>query len=214
MAQSILDLLGTLLPNTPTNDLQDLLQRLPMLTPVHFAKGDNIYYKGQAVSQLFILQSGLARVFDYEQDNEVNLRFLCDGSVVMPFYDVAVYWQQSNTAIQPAISSQPSYLTHPLHACIARDTAQCLTACTGLTLSLAAIEDLEHWTMRIKLELALRHYKSMENRLRMLQLKSAKQRYQSFFATMPNQIVHHIPSLQIASYLGVTPETLSRIRQK
>ncbi|MDO5767915.1 MAG: Crp/Fnr family transcriptional regulator [Psychrobacter sp.] len=212
MAQSMLDLLAILLPNTPINNLEDLLQRLPLLTPVHFAKGDNIYYKGQAASQLFILQSGLVRVFDYEQDNEVNLRFLCDGSVVMPFYDVAIYWQQINTAIQPAISNRPSCFTHPLPACIARDTAQCLTACTGFMLSLAAIEELGDWAMSLKLELALRHYKSMENRLRMLQLKSAKQRYQSFVATMPDQIVHHIPSLQIASYLGITPETLSRIR--
>ena len=212
MAQSILDLLAILLPNISINNLEDLLERLPLLTPVNFAKGDNIYYKGQAVSQLFILQSGLVRVFDYEQDNEVNLRFLCDGSVVMPFYDVAIYWQQINTAIQPTISNRPSCFTHPLRACIARDTAQCLTACTGFMLSLAAIEELGDWAMSLKLELALRHYKSMENRLRMLQLKSAKQRYQSFVATMPDQIVHHIPSLQIASYLGITPETLSRIR--
>lgn len=214
----MLSLLTTLLPNYPASELIALMTLMPTPTRVNYAKEDDIYYKGQETSQLFILQSGLVRVFDYEQDQEVNLRFLCDGSVVMPFYDVAILWQQLN--LSNHCSSKESLTFEPFQhskvklTCSARDTAQCLTACTGFNLSLTDLEQLAGWTARIKLELALRHYKSMEERLRMLQLKSAKQRYQSFVATMPDPIVDSIPSVQVASYLGITPETLSRVRNQ
>ena len=42
---------------------------------------------------------------------------------------------------------------------------------------------------------------------------SAEERYKSFFETYP-EIVQRVPQHMIASYLGITPETLSRLRAK
>jgi len=42
---------------------------------------------------------------------------------------------------------------------------------------------------------------------------SAEERYSDFLATYPN-IVQRVPQHMLASYLGITPETLSRIRAK
>ena len=43
--------------------------------------------------------------------------------------------------------------------------------------------------------------------------KSAKERYETLLAEKPN-LVLRVPSIYIASYLGITPETLSRIKTK
>ncbi|HZI52718.1 MAG TPA: Crp/Fnr family transcriptional regulator, partial [Chitinophagaceae bacterium] len=42
---------------------------------------------------------------------------------------------------------------------------------------------------------------------------TAEERYSDFLETYPN-IVQRVPQHMLASYLGITPETLSRIRRK
>jgi Mn-dependent DtxR family transcriptional regulator len=42
---------------------------------------------------------------------------------------------------------------------------------------------------------------------------SAKERYLEFMATYPS-IAQRVPQWMVASYLGVSPETISRIRKK
>jgi CRP-like cAMP-binding protein len=42
---------------------------------------------------------------------------------------------------------------------------------------------------------------------------SAEERYQNFLETYPS-IAQRVPQHMLASYLGVSPETLSRIRKK
>lgn len=195
MPEIMLKLLNSLLPKYSPEQRQALLADMPSLTTVQFDKGDTIYHRGSHVHKVFILVSGLVRVFDIEDHHEVNLRFLCDSSVVMPFYAAIDHW-------------------HLETDCIATETAQCITRCSGYWLPLSYLSGASTWGAAIQLELALRHYKSMEERLRMIQLKTAAQRYDCFVRTMPSQIVEHMPSVQVASYLGITPETLSRVRHQ
>lgn len=201
----MLDLLATLLPQYPPAQLSDLLADLTNLVPVQFAKGDNIYHSGQHVHKILVLSSGLVRVFDIQSHHEVNLRFLCDASIILPFYAAIDHWRFGKD-------------------CIATETAQCITGCEGYWLPLSylmasqpnhPVQSLKvNWGQIIQLEIALRHYKSIEERLRMIQLKTAAQRYQCFKNTMPSKIVDDMPSMQVASYLGITPETLSRVRHQ
>jgi CRP/FNR family transcriptional regulator, anaerobic regulatory protein len=53
----------------------------------------------------------------------------------------------------------------------------------------------------------------LEERLRALQFTSAQERYNFILAQYP-QIIQRVPQHQLASYLGISPETLSRIRGK
>jgi CRP-like cAMP-binding protein len=46
----------------------------------------------------------------------------------------------------------------------------------------------------------------------MLMSSSAIERYEHFVKTYPN-IVQRVPQKMIASYLGITPEALSRVRK-
>ena len=56
-------------------------------------------------------------------------------------------------------------------------------------------------------------YIGLQKRLLQNISSSAEERYQSFLDTYPH-LVNRLPQTQIASYLGITPEFLSRLRSK
>ena len=59
----------------------------------------------------------------------------------------------------------------------------------------------------------LRRLNKMQNRIVMLMSSSAKERYEHFIKTYPN-ITQRVPLKMVASYLGITPEALSRVRNE
>ena len=56
-------------------------------------------------------------------------------------------------------------------------------------------------------------YLAMQKRLTSIISSSLEERYANFIALYPN-IVQRVPQHMIASYMGLTPETLSRIRRR
>jgi len=64
---------------------------------------------------------------------------------------------------------------------------------------------------RIELTRLLRRIGVLQKRVLMLMSASAKERYQEFIATYPG-LQQRVSQRLIASYLGITPEALSRIR--
>jgi len=63
------------------------------------------------------------------------------------------------------------------------------------------------------LEPILRRLNKMQNRIVMLMSSSAKERYEHFIETYPS-ITQRVPLKMVASYLGITPEALSRVRNE
>ena len=57
-----------------------------------------------------------------------------------------------------------------------------------------------------------RHSAAKDERIVSTLSASAEERYLQFLATYPS-IVQRVPQMMLASYLGITPETLSRIRK-
>lgn len=53
----------------------------------------------------------------------------------------------------------------------------------------------------------------MQNRIRMLLSASAQERYLEFIEMYPD-ILQRVPQTMVASYLGITPESLSRVRKE
>jgi len=56
-------------------------------------------------------------------------------------------------------------------------------------------------------------YLAMQRRLTSVMSSSLEERYEYFTSLYPN-IVQRVPQHMIASYMGLTPETLSRIRRR
>lgn len=55
--------------------------------------------------------------------------------------------------------------------------------------------------------------RSLQNRIMMLLSENAEERYLQFTTTYPDVLLR-VPQLMVASYLGITPESLSRVRKE
>jgi CRP-like cAMP-binding protein len=161
-----------------------------MARPARVPRGEHLFRPPEVCRRLFFMARGLVRSYYLFDDKEVNLRLICDGSAVLPLTSL--------------IMQEP-----------AQEHIQCLADAEGWWLSLDAMlrpESAPAWEP-LRRVLAERHYLSMERRLLTIQYKSAAQRWEYFRRTMEPRIVAETPVMHIASYLGVTPESLSRIRR-
>lgn len=57
------------------------------------------------------------------------------------------------------------------------------------------------------------HIRHLQNRIHMLLSSNAEERYLEFVAMYPD-ILLRVPQTMVASYLGITPESLSRVRKE
>lgn len=57
------------------------------------------------------------------------------------------------------------------------------------------------------------HIRHLQNRILMLLRASAEERYLEFIEMYPD-ILLRVPQIMVASYLGITPESLSRVRKE
>lgn len=169
----------------------DVALMKPYLRPGAWEPGEPLFREGEICRDVVLLGSGLVRAYYIHEAREVNLRFLCAPAVAV--------------AMSSFITGQA-----------ANETVQAVTAVTGFRARLSDFcaehpGELAERTVRVLVE---RHYLSMERRLRMLQWKSAQERYAYFLEHVEPEIVEGMPGYHIASYLGVTPESLSRVRSK
>ena len=172
-----------------SNELQALT---PYISQKSFKKTETIFPQGKICNELFIMHKGLVRCLYILEGKDVDLRLLCDQSAVLAY---SSFIKQS-----PPVES-----------------IQCLQDFEGFMLSLRHIK-----TLRLQLPIiteyerimAEQHYLAMERRLHTIQYKSAEQRYRYFIKEMPKKIVTETPAHHIAAYLGITPESFSRVKRK
>jgi len=95
------------------------------------------------------------------------------------------------------------------------------SAINGKTdLFIDALEDSEvilkkgfEWSEMKNSLLLMKRIAVLQKRIIMLMSKSALERYNDFVVTYP-EIVQRVPQKMIASYLGITPEALSKVKSK
>ena len=80
-----------------------------------------------------------------------------------------------------------------------------------------AIEDSEVYILgkgnedKIELQKILNRLETLQNRIIMMMSSTSLERYEHFIKTYP-KIIQRVPQRMIASYLGITPEALSKIK--
>tara|TARA_B110000967_G_C18855409_1_gene546956 strand:+ start:981 stop:1526 length:546 start_codon:yes stop_codon:yes gene_type:complete len=74
------------------------------------------------------------------------------------------------------------------------------------TSSLTSTEQTKAHTLNL-----INRISTLQKRVLLLMSASAKERYKDFLITYPN-IIQRVPQKMVASYLGITPEALSKIR--
>lgn len=166
----------------------DLSKRIKFMTK---RKGDYFLRQGQVVSNIFVIEKGLVRAFCIKDDHEVDVWFGVENMIL--------------GSIMPLFFNLPS-----------PESIQFLEDSSIYYISRKDLNDLyqKYHTMDvIGRKLAEEYCKVLEERAISLRTESAEQRYHTFIKNETEASLR-ISLGHIASYLGITRETLSRIRKK
>jgi CRP-like cAMP-binding protein len=159
--------------------------------PQIFDKGDYLCSEGHTCDYLWYQITGLIRFFNVDENGEEQTRHFSFPDILLTSYASFVQRIPSPESIQALETT----LVLPLHYQRNQELASQLPQWSVFT---------EKYVREV--------YAYLEQRLRDQLGKTAEQRYHDFCQTFP-QYAHRIPLQQIASYLGITPQSLSRIRR-
>lgn len=171
---------------------QDLEKVISAHQKVCIAKGDYFLQYHQTSNSYLILESGLMRAFvhDYE-GNDITTDFFSPTDVVI---EVLSHFQRT-----------PSL-----------ENIQALTDCVGWEIQFDIFQELYHSSPGFsewgRLWMTGKLFQQKQRALEMI-TTSAKDRYEKLIKEKP-EIVLHSPLKYIASYLGITDTSFSRIRKE
>lgn len=152
-------------------------------------KNHTLIHSNERCHHIYFIKKGLLRGYYFDDDKEITNWFAQETEFATCFYAF--------------IANKPSF-----------EIIQTLEECELVQVSHADLQNLYakfQETERIGRILTENYYIKLEERLLNLQFKTAKERYQKFATTKPG-LLQRASLGQIASYLGITQETLSRIR--
>ena len=177
--------------HTPINDEQFTALR-PELQEKQVLKGSILLQEGAGNSHSYFVCSGLLRAYTLDlQGKEHTIQFAPEN-----------WWLSDRNSVyfhEPALFSIDALEDSELVVVSNRffDCAQ--EICPGFS--------------RFNTQLLHNNIRYMQRRINQLLASTAEQRYLDFIQLYPN-LTLRIPQLLIASYLGIVPESLSRVRRE
>ena len=173
--------------STMTHEELDLLESI--LVPMKFGKNEMVLREGETCNNIYWVVKGLVRQFYYKNGKELTEYMATENSIVMCIESL--------------------FLEQPTHLQIKTIEPTVLIAIPKVELEAVAMKSVNIQILFRKiLEESLilsQHHADM------LRFESAQDRYQKLVKDQP-QLVLRAPLVYIASYLQMTPETLSRVR--
>jgi CRP-like cAMP-binding protein len=170
---------------------EDLKKIVSLFSETQLSKGEYFVKKDRLCEKLSFVQTGLIRIYAAAGDKDITQWISTKGFFI--------------TDLSSLIFETP-----------ARWNIQALSDCKLYTIekeNYATIHTLiPNWTSLEKLFIA-RCFLMLEDRVFDLLSLSAEERYDTFFKSNP-ELFNQVPLQYIASMLGMTPETFSRIRKK
>jgi len=158
---------------------------------VSFKKGDIVHSAEKICTKSYFIQKGLFRTY-----------FIKDGKEISEYFPAEGEWS----------NSPRSFRTRTLDLyCIdaIEDTETLCLDVNGLMYLFENFPEMERYA-RLSMGTVFGHF--ME-RITSMRFTTAKEKYNHFIETY-HDIHHRIPLGMVASYLGITQETLSRIRNE
>jgi len=162
-----------------------------MMVPHQLNKGDILLKEGEVCDKLFFLTSGLIRKYEIVRKKEITLHFYSD--------------QQFVSVFDSFLKKEPS-----------SSFLQALEVCEGFSISHENVYKLyqtdQKWE-RIGRLIAEGVYVRELNRVRMLLSYNSTELYERMLIEGTDWL-GRVHQKYIASYLGISPESLSRLRKK
>lgn len=162
------------------------------LTPKKLRKKQYLLQEGDVCKFIAFVEKGALRSYTVDEKGvERIIQFALEGWTISDLYSF--------------LTAEPA--TYNIDAL--EDSGLVLISKAAHEELLRTMPKYETW-MRIQITGA---YIAMQRRLTSIISLSLEERYASFTAQYP-EIVQRVPQHMIASYMGLTPETLSRVRKK
>jgi CRP-like cAMP-binding protein len=169
------------------NDIELLRNRIVVK---HVTKGTVLLSKGELNSRTYFVQKGCLRSYATDEKGKEHIFMFAPEGWIISDIEAITNQSPSELFIDALEDSIVEIFDRELFTALAQ---------MPISQSLLTQEKL------------MRRISVLQKRIIMLMSASAMERYQSFIKTYPN-IVQRVPQKMIASYLGITPEALSRIR--
>lgn len=173
--------------STMTHEELDILQSV--LVPMKFAKGEMILKEGEVCKNIYYVEKGLVRQFYFKNGKEVTEHMAVEGNIIM--------------CIESLFREEPTRLQ-----------VEALEPTIIYALPKAKLEEVALHNVNIQ----ILYRKILEESLILSQVhadlvrfESAQDRYRKM-CKLQQQVTLRAPLVYIASYLQMTPETLSRVR--
>ena len=164
---------------------------IPLFSKIEYRKGDELIGFGKPCQSLFLIEQGYCRAYNIQDGEEVNLEFFFEFETV--------------TNKNSYLFNKPSDFT--------------VVACVPMIVYKIERKDLLDAARQYP-EIEIAGKKNLEliaakqeKQLQLFRILTAKGRYEFLEKNNP-EILQRISISQLASYLGVKRETLSRIRNK
>ena len=156
-----------------------------------FRKGKLLLKTGQVCEEIYFIKKGAVRGFIKEGTKDITTWISVEGEVV--------------SSISSLDKKEP-----------AMENMQAIENCELLALTMEDFEDLyiKHPEFNIVArKLLQKYYQDAEGRAFIARITNAENKYR-LFLTSYGHLANRIPLKYIASFLGITLETLSRVRKK
>ncbi|MFN3852604.1 MAG: Crp/Fnr family transcriptional regulator [Spirosomataceae bacterium] len=153
---------------------------------------DYLLKEDEVSKQLHFITTGLVRVFYLKDGKEITTYLSCDNGFVFSYASF--------------INQTKSF-----------EFIQCLENTETLSIGFNEMQELyesiPQW-QKIGRVLSESTVICLSDRLLKIHAIPAKEKYLDFLKTSPKKIVQRTPLIHIASFLGIAPESLSRIRKE
>ncbi|WP_372920365.1 Crp/Fnr family transcriptional regulator [Salegentibacter sp.] len=172
----------------PTEELEDIISYFEKEA---IQKNNSLVKEGQVCSKLYLVEKGVGRSYYLKEDGkEITQWFFVEG--------------QFMSSIESFFQQNPSlYYLEMLEDSVVYSITR-----ENLDLLFARYHNMEKLGRLLSTEMLTR----VVNKLNAIQFQTARERYDYMLNEYPD-IVNRVALGHIASYLGMTQETLSRIRK-
>ncbi|WP_347374039.1 Crp/Fnr family transcriptional regulator [Aequorivita sp. Q41] len=148
--------------------------------------------EGKTAETLYFIESGLFRTFRNLDEKDITTYFACDNQFITVFNSFIN--QTPSSEILEVIEDSIVYEIHSHNL-------------------IQLYKESSKFEKFGRILAEKNHLCALERTLTM-QTKSAKKKYLDFLKNYNKKIVNRVPQYQIASFLGIAPESLSRVRKE
>lgn len=173
--------------STMAHDELDILESI--LVPMKFARGEKVVESGDVSDAIYYVERGMVREFYFKNNKSVTEYLAADGTIVM--------------SIESLFREEPSKLV-----------IEALEPTLVYALPKKRLEEVALHNVNIQILYRKILEESLiisQRRADLLRFESAKDRYLKLCKLNP-KVIMKAPLVYVASYLQMTPETLSRVR--